>query len=43
LDLVCLRKREWQGIAWLEQGMRIDRELLRTVFDAQLRQLKLVY
>jgi len=43
LDLVCLRKQEWQGMAWLEQGMRIELNLLRSVSGAQLGTLKLVY
>lgn len=43
LDLVCLRKLEWQGFDWLEQGMRIEPDLLHSVTGAQLRTLKLVY
>ena len=43
LDLVCLRKQEWQGLEWLEQGLRIEPEWLRAVTGAQLRTLKLVY
>jgi hypothetical protein len=43
MDLVCLRKKEWQGIDWLIDGMRIDYEYLRTVNNAEIRTLKLVY
>ncbi|MCP4335816.1 MAG: hypothetical protein GY785_24480 [Gammaproteobacteria bacterium] len=43
MDLVCLRKVEWQGLAWFEQGMRIEAEVLNAVDGAQLRTLKLVY
>jgi hypothetical protein len=43
MDLVCLRKLEWQGIAWFEQGMRIEPEILDTISGNQLRTLKLVY
>jgi len=43
MDLVCLRKLEWQGLEWFEQGMRIEPELLDTINSKQLRTLKLVY
>ena len=43
LDLVCMRKMEWQGLAWLVQGMRIDENVLNRVSGAELRTLKLVY
>ena len=43
LDLVCLKKMEWQGLAWLVQGMRIDEEVLNRVSGAELRTLKQVY
>ena len=43
LDLVCLKKSEWQGMDWLEQGLRIDREVWREVTGADLRALKEVY
>jgi predicted transcriptional regulator of viral defense system len=43
MDLVCLRKLEWQGLEWFEQSMRIEPELLRTVNGDQLRTLKLIY
>lgn len=43
LDLVCLRKIEWQGFAWIEQGLRIDIDVLRIVTGAELRTLKDVY
>lgn len=43
MDLVCLRKAEWQGLDWLVEGMRIDYEYLRSVNSAEIRTLKLVY
>ncbi|MES3006807.1 MAG: hypothetical protein V4751_03450 [Pseudomonadota bacterium] len=43
LDLVCLRKQRWQGIAWLEEGLRIDPDFLRSVSSTQLETLRLVY
>ncbi|MEO6065509.1 MAG: hypothetical protein ABIP49_07020 [Lysobacterales bacterium] len=43
LDLVCLRKEEWQGPDWLTEGLRIDREQLRTVTGADIRWLRGVY
>ena len=43
MDLVCLRKVEWQGMEWLIEGMRIDDEYLRTVTRADIRILELVY
>jgi hypothetical protein len=43
LDLVCLKKIEWQGFAWIEQGLRIDTDALNKVTGAELRTLKDVY
>ncbi|MGQ0800248.1 MAG: type IV toxin-antitoxin system AbiEi family antitoxin domain-containing protein [Pseudomarimonas sp.] len=43
MDLVCLRKQEWQGIDWLIDGMRIDQSQLRTITGAQNRALLDVY
>ena len=43
MDLVCLRKLEWQGPDWFQQSMRIDIETLAAVNSDQLRTLKLVY
>jgi len=43
LDLVCLKKMGWQGLAWLVEGMRIDEETLLQVSGAELRTLKRVY
>lgn len=43
MDLVCLRKTEWQGIGWLTEGLRIDYEHLRDITDADIRTLELVY
>ncbi len=43
LDLVSLKKIEWQGMAWLVQGMRIDEHMLNRITAAELRILKQVY
>ncbi len=43
MDLICLRKKEWQGVDWLTEGMRIDYEYLRTITNADIRILKFVY
>jgi hypothetical protein len=43
MDLVCLRKQDWQGIAWLVDGLRIDESRLRTITGAQIRALMDVY
>jgi len=43
MDLVCLKKIEWQGMNWIERGLRIDREVWRDVTSAELRALKAVY
>ena len=43
MDLICLRKMEWQGVDWLTEGMRIDYEYLRTITNADIGILKLVY
>jgi len=43
MDLVCLRKEEWQGLAWFEKSLRIEAESLRAITGDQLHTLKLVY
>ena len=43
MDLVCFRKVEWQGLSWIEQGMRIDDAALATVTAADIQSLKHVY
>jgi hypothetical protein len=43
LDLVCLKKIEWQGLAWLVQGLRIEEGLLNRITGTELRTLKQVY
>lgn len=43
MDLICLRKSEWQGLGWLVEGLRIDYELLRDVTGSDLRTLATVY
>jgi len=43
LDLVCLKKMDWQGLSGLVRGMRIDEEVLSQVTEAELRTLKLIY
>ncbi len=43
MDLVCLRKVEWQGMSWLTEGMRIDYDSLRTITNADIGTLEAVY
>lgn len=43
MDLVCLRKVEWQGFAWLVEGLRIDDDLLRGITHAEIDALDHVY
>lgn len=43
LDLVCLKKVEWQGLEWLVDGMRIDIDELKKVTDTELRVMQQVY
>lgn len=43
MDLVCVKKIEWQGAAWLEQSMRIEHDSLSTITSAQVRTLKTTY
>lgn len=43
MDLVCLRKSEWQGVKWLQESLRIDDEHLRQITHADIRTLRLVY
>jgi hypothetical protein len=43
MDLVCLRKVEWQGLGWLTDGLRTDDENLRSITNADIRTLDRVY
>jgi predicted transcriptional regulator of viral defense system len=43
MDLVCLKKVEWQGFAWIEQGLRVDADALNQVTGTELRTLKEIY
>ena len=43
LDLVYLRKIEWQGIDFLTSGLRIDEQQLHTVTGLEIARLKTVY
>jgi len=43
MDLVCLRKAEWNGMEWLQDSLRIDYEYLRQVTSTDIRTLQLVY
>jgi predicted transcriptional regulator of viral defense system len=43
MDLVCLRKTQWQGLGWLIEGMRIDKEHLNAIRHTDLTKLMLVY
>jgi predicted transcriptional regulator of viral defense system len=43
MDLVSLKKIEWQGLSLLEQGMRIDQDYLKSISAADLQTLMHVY
>lgn len=43
MDLVTLRKLDWQGLTWLTNSMRIDPQLLRKVTRTQVRTLSSAY
>ena len=43
MDLVYLRKIEWQGLDFLTSGMRIDEQQLRTVTSLDITRLVDVY
>jgi hypothetical protein len=43
LDLVYLRKLEWQGLGFLTSGMRIDEQQLRSVTGLDITRLQDVY
>ncbi len=43
MDLVCLRKLSWEGMDWLLEGLRIDRESLAAITNNDIKILELVY
>lgn len=43
MDFVCLKKVEWQGFSWIEQGLRVGADALNQVTGTELRTLKEVY
>ena len=43
MDLVCLRKTQWQGLEWLLEGLRIDLEHLESIKQSDMDTLMLVY
>lgn len=43
MDLICLRKESWKGLAWLVEGVRIDPDALFAVRQEEIEILKLVY
>ncbi len=43
MDLVCLRKTEWQGMEWLIRGLRIDEEYLNSITQHDVDTLMPVY
>ncbi len=43
MDLVCLRKVEWQGLEWLMEGLRIDYEYLCRITSSEFKILGSVY
>ena len=43
MDLVCLKKVEWQGFVWIEQGLRVDADALNQATRTEFRTLKDIY
>lgn len=43
MDLVAFRKQEWQGIAWLDDGMRISKAHLVQIRSKDFSDLRDVY
>lgn len=43
MDLIALKKLEWQGLEWLTQGMRIETEYLKDISHEDIETLKKVY
>jgi len=43
IDMVAYKKIEWQGVDWIERGLRIDPEHLLTIQKREFTALKLVY
>ncbi len=43
LDLVCFRKVSWQGMGWLERGLRVDISSLKSITREDIVILKKVY
>jgi hypothetical protein len=43
MDLVGLRKLEWQGLAWLTEGMRIQPQVLHNLTRTDIQTLRTVY
>ncbi len=43
MDLICLRKVEWKGIEWLQEGLRIDLSLLDNITSEDIQTLQRVY
>uniref|UniRef100_A0A2A4YTX7 Transcriptional regulator n=1 Tax=OCS116 cluster bacterium TaxID=2030921 RepID=A0A2A4YTX7_9PROT len=43
IDMIAYKKTEWQGLEWIERGLRIDREHLLTIHEREFKALKYVY
>jgi hypothetical protein len=43
VDIVTLRKLDWEGLAWLTDSMRIDEQMLRRLTRAEIQTLSGVY
>lgn len=43
MDLVCLRKLSWEGMDWLLNGLRIDKDSLNTITENDINILELIY
>lgn len=36
MDCVCLRKVDWQGLGWIEQGLRVEADALNQITGTEL-------
>lgn len=43
IDMVAYKKIEWQGVEWIERGLRIEPEHLLTIHEREFTALKFVY
>lgn len=43
MDLICLRKMDWQGMGWLSKGLRIAPKHLKSISQGDIKMLQHVY